>query len=120
MGLKMTLSKEKNCLYHDFVDAYWAISEVGYSTNACEFLLQAYPSRDAKLMHNVPLEDPSIGYGAPVKEVVDSVLYIWNGIFPIVDIFPQGIPLDENAQKTAIYNFIKAYTKLPFEDVIEN
>lgn len=37
----------------------------------------------------------------------------------IKDIFPDGIPLDADKQKTAIYNWVKVYTGLPFEDVFE-
>ena len=32
MGLSLTLSKNNNCLFTDFPDAYWVIRDVMYST----------------------------------------------------------------------------------------
>ena len=121
MGLKMTLSKEKNRLYTDFIDAYWAISNVFFTYDTVDFSLFAYPSREAKLMNGSELEDPSIGWGGPtVANTVFSPLYQWHAVYPLTDIFPSGsIPSGRDAQYTAIYNWIKAYTQLPFEDVIE-
>lgn len=119
MGLCLTLNKEKNKMHYDFIDAYWSVDNISYSTSVCLFDLNAYPTRDAKLANRTFHEDPSIGYGGS-DPYVDCILYTWNGVFAITDIFPNGIPLDENSQKTAIYNFVKAYTGLPFEDVFEN
>lgn len=122
MGLKLTLTKEHNHLYSDFIDAYWAISDVGYTTDNVIFTLFAYPSRDAKLMHNNSLEEPSIGIGSPMGAgSVNSHLYIWNVQMNLTNVFPDGvIPAGRNAQYTAIYNWIKANTGLPFEDVFED
>lgn len=47
MGLKLTLEKEKNHLYHTFEDAYWAIKEIRYTTNELYGKLTCYPSREA-------------------------------------------------------------------------
>ena len=122
MGLKLTLEKEHNHLYTDFIDAYWAIDNVGYTTEQVVFTLYAYPSRDAKLMHKQALEHPSIGYGSPIGAgSVNSIIYLWNVQMALTNIFPSGtIPAGRDAQYTAIYNWIKSYTGLPFEDVLEN
>lgn len=37
----------------------------------------------------------------------------------ILDVFPEGIPLDVNSQRSAIYSYIKNTVDLPFEDVFE-
>jgi len=44
-----------------------------------------------------------------------------DGVFmDLTNIFPDGsIPAGKDAQYTAIYNWIKEYTELPFEDVLE-
>ena len=122
MGLKMTLTKEHNQLYNDFIDAYWAIDNVGYTPEQVIFTLYAYPSREAKLLNHNSLENPSIGYGSPVGAgTINCALYLWNVEMAITNIFPSGsIPAGRDAQYTAIYNWIKEYTQLPFEDVIEN
>lgn len=118
MGLQMTLTKDKNKLYHDFQDAYWAITDLVYGVDAVSFMLKAFPTREAKLKDKAPQEDPSIGFGEG-DPVVDSALYKWRAQFAITDIFPQGIPIGRDAQYTAVYNWIKAYTGLPFTDVLE-
>ena len=122
MGLQLTLAKEHNHLYHDFIDAYWAISDVMYTTDQIAFRLYAYPSRDAKLMNYKELENPSIGIGGPMNgSQINSFLYIWNVQMALIHVFPDGsIPAGRDAQYTAIYNWIKEYTGLPFEDVLEN
>lgn len=124
MGLKMTLPRECNHLGYTFEDAYWAISELSYDTKNCYFRLSAYPSREAKLINLSPLNPTTLPIGSSSYPVVNCSLYLWEAIIPIVDIFPDGIPLDENSQKTSIYNFIKDYMKkknysIPFEDVFE-
>ena len=119
MGLQMTLAKDKNKLYYDFHDAYWAITDLVHGTDSISFLLEAFPSREAKLKDRAPQENASIGYGGG-DIVVRSSLYEWRGIFEITAIFPSGaIPAGKDAQYTAVYNFIKAYTDLPFVDVLE-
>lgn len=119
MGLRMTLAKENNHLGYTFEGAYWAISELSYDTKNCYFRLSAYPSRDAKLIDLSPLNPTTLPMGSSSYPVVNCSLYLWEAIIPIMDIFPDGIPLNENEQKTRIYKFIKWYTELPFEDVFE-
>ena len=118
MGLKLTLQKDKNLMYYDFIDAYWAISEVLYTVDTIDFRLKAYPTREAKLMDRQTLENPSIGYGSG-SPVVDCSLYEWHVNMALSIIFPEGIPMGRDAQYTAIYNWIKEYTQLPFTDVFE-
>ena len=121
MGLQMMLQKEKNPLFFDFVDAYWALDNVSYSTDSITFSLMAYPTRDAKLAIHTALVNPSIGgFGSAEKAYIAPVLYIWTHSTDIADVFPNGIiPAGRDAQYTAIYNWIKEYTQLPFEDVFE-
>ena len=119
MALQLTLPKECNNLYYEFEDAYWYISELGYDTQNCYFMLVAYPNREVRLIDGQLLPSNPLPIGGLTSNAVKGDLYRWRGIFPIADIFPTGIPLDVNQQKTAVYNFIKAYTKLPFEDVYE-
>lgn len=119
MGLLLPLKKTQNNLYHDFNPAYWAIDDLGYDTTACFFRLNAYPTREARHMNMHILENPTIGFGACGDNTVHSQLYTWEVQLAIADIFPNGIPLDPNDQKTAIYEWVKAYTGLPFEDVLE-
>lgn len=122
MGLKMTLGKELNALAYEFKDAYWAITDLSYDTKACYFRLRAYPNREAKLAHLTQVPVSYLPFGCAVSPVVNCVLYNWDAIFEIASVFPTGIPLDENQQKTMVYNFIKAYSKklnIFFEDVFE-
>ena len=119
MGLRMTLPKDKNHMYYDFIDAYWAIENVIYSLGMIDFSLRAFPSREAKLMNNEILSDSSIGYGS-AQENVNSILYEWHVFMDLTNIFPDGsIPAGKDAQYMAIYKWIKDFTKLPFEDVLE-
>lgn len=119
MGLSLSLTKGQNTLYHSFDKAYWAISDLGYDCTSCYFRLNAYPSREAKLKNLNTLENPTIGFGSSGSNVVNCILYTWEVQLAITDVFPSGIPLDPDEQKTAIYEWIKAYTGLPFEDVFE-
>jgi len=120
MGLQYTLRKDKNSMYYDFIDAYWAISNVVYGVDSISFRLKAYPTRESKLMDLQTLENPSIGYGSG-GVVVDSSIYVWNVNMPITNVFPDGsIPAGKDAQYTAIYNWIKDYTKIPFDDILED
>ena len=41
------------------------------------------------------------------------------GSFRTKTVFPNGIPITEPEQKDILYQLVKAYTKLPFEDVLE-
>lgn len=119
MGLKLTLPKEKNELYTDFPDAYWCVRNIAYSTDEVGGELLCYPSRDASQKQGQRMEDPYLQIGGPHNDYVDAVLYNWQFMARIRDIFPYGIPLDADQQKTAIYNWVKNYTGLPFEDVFE-
>ena len=120
MGLQLTLAKENNRQYFDYVDAYWSVDDIGYTTQIVSFRLNCYPSREAKYknLNQMPTSTLPIGSASPA--VYDTVLYSWETYAMITDIFPSGIPLDENEQKTAIYNWVKAYTKLSFKDVLED
>lgn len=118
MGLQMTLPKEKNGLYHDFTDAYWAIIDLVYSPADVSFHLNAFPSREAKLKDRSIQSNPSVGFGTG-PGVVESTLYSWHAQLPVDMVFPNGIPQGRDAQYTVVYNFIKQYTGLPFTDVLE-
>ena len=61
----------------------------------------------------------TFGYGEMTQPTYEPSLRVWYGIAKIEEIFPDGIPPGSNAQKTAICNWIKSYTGLPFEDVFE-
>lgn len=119
MGLQMTLPKDKNGMYFDFVNAYWKVIEISYTTDRICVEVACYPSRECSKAEGMILENPSFDYGGPVNNHVFSKLYSFAFIVEIKDIFPSGIPLDVNQQKTAIYNFVKSYTGLPFENVFE-
>ena len=118
MGLKLTLKKEKNHLYHTFEDAYWAIKEIQYTTSELYGKLICYPSREASHKQGQKVEG-RLTVGGPYFPIIESRLYFWEFIAPISTVFPNGIPLSEDEQKTAIYNWVKSTTGLPFEDVLE-
>lgn len=120
MGLQLTLAKDKNKMYYDFINAYWAIDNVYYTTDNVAFALKAYPNRESKQMDLHTLDNPSIGYGSGA-DTVDSSIYLWSVVANLDDVFSNGvIPQGRDAQYTAIYNWIKAYTRLPFTDVFES
>lgn len=119
MALQMNLPKDKNQMYFEFPNAYWVIEDLNYTTTAVVFRLNVYPTRESKLMQNHVLENPSVGVGGCLN-VISSRLYTWQAVTEISTIFPSGIPLSEDEQKTAIYNWIKSYTGLPFKDVLED
>ena len=127
MGLKLTLNKENNDFYFDFVNAYWSIDHIDYTPNKCNFTLIAYPSREAKkaygelvqsLMISQEQDQTTIGYSIH-SSTINAGIYKWNASFDLSDIFSDNIPLNPNEQKTILYNFVKSYTGLPFEDVFE-
>ncbi len=120
MGLKLTLSKENNRLYYDFIDAYWSVDAITYTTKTVSFTLNCYPSREAKYKHNANMGTSTLPVGSASPEVYFTILYSWETYAMITDIFPEGIPLSEDEQKTAIYEWVKTYTGLPFEDVLED
>lgn len=119
MGLKYILSKEDNRLYNDFVDAYWSIDDINYSTKTVSFRLNCYPSREAKYKHNTNMAAPTLPVGSAEPAICYTVLYSWYTYALTEDIFPNGIPLDEDEQRTALYEYVKEFTKIPFEDVFE-
>jgi hypothetical protein len=119
MGLKLTLYKNDNCIYADFIDAYWSIENIQYSTTYGYADLYCYPSREAKYKQGEQITEFSYGFGGSIEPAYSPKLYHWALTFSNSEIFPNGIPLDENEQKTAIYNWVKNYTNLPFEDVLE-
>ena len=121
MGLQLTLPKTKNQMYFDFENAYWAIDNVLFSYEIIDFSLIAYPSREAKLHDRMILVDPSVGFGGPAGAgSVSCALYQWHVTMALTEIFPTGqVPAGRDAQYTALYNWIKAYTGLPFTDVLE-
>lgn len=120
MGLKLSLKKEDNYLYCDFVDAYWKINGIMYNTTSLSFELACYPTRESskKDMEIIGSYSLPIG-GSDGHSAYSTKIYKWEGITTIADVFPSGIPLSEDEQKTAIYNWVKKYTGLPFEDVFE-
>lgn len=119
MGLKLTLPKEDNRLYYDFVDAYWSVDDIKYTTQTVSFVLHCYPSREAKHMNNSDITEHSFQFGSASPNIRFTVLYSWETYAMVTDIFPGGIPLSENEQKTALYNWVKSYTGMPFVDVYE-
>ena len=119
MALQLTLSKENNFLYYDFIDAYWRIEDINYDTTMCNVTLVVYPNREARDKHKSMIQNYTISVGASLYVNYQTHLYLWNLTAPLASIFPNGIPLNENEQKTAIYNYIKAYTGLPFVDIFE-
>lgn len=119
MGLKLTLDIENSYMAVTFADAYWKVENIRYSTSEVGAELFCYPSREASKKNLEPMPNPTLPIGAPVRNVYEPRLYRWNMLANITDVFPSGIPLDEDEQITAIYNYIKDYTGLPFEDVFE-
>lgn len=117
MGLKLSLTKNNNPMYYDFPDAYWEIDGLSYTPEQIDFRLLAYPNKEARTNNHNVLEDLTIPYGAPLGGSVNSALYQWHVTMSITNIFPDGvIPAGRAAQYEAIYNWIKEYTELPFED----
>lgn len=119
MGLKMTLPSDKNHLATTFLDAYWVIVELGYDFNTLTLRLACFPSREAKQLNGTSVENPSIGNYGSCKPTYNSELYSWTQILFISDVFPNGIPLGRDEQLKVLYTFIKGFTGLPFEDVLE-
>ena len=118
MGLQLTLEKDKNQLYYTFTDAYWAIKEIRYTTEYLYSKLICYPSREASHQQGEKVSS-ALSIGGAYLPIIECALYQWEFAFKIADVFPNGIPLPEDEQKTTIYNWIKAYTGLNFIDVLE-
>ena len=120
MALSMTLTKDKNRLYVDFIDAYWVIDDLFYTTDTIHFSLKCYPNRESKEMNNHVLDNPSVDFGCGSR-VVDSLIYSWNVNMDLRNIFSNGvIPAGKDAQYPAIYKWVKKHTGLPFRDVFES
>ena len=119
MGLQLTLNKESNQLYHTFTDAYWAIKDIGYTTEDVYAKLICYPSREASHKQGEVVSS-SLIVGGSYLPIIDCALYKWEFTAKVSEMFPNGIPLSSNEQKTAIYNWIKSYTQLDFIDVLED
>jgi len=120
MGLELALKKNQNHFYVDFNNAYWYLKDIQYGTELGIFTLAAYPNQEAKSKFMTEVEIKSNGYGSCTYPVVNNEIYSWTSEFRIRDVFPNGIPLNVNEQKTALYNFIKSYTQLPWKDVLES
>ena len=122
MGLKLTLPKTANSIGADFIDAYWVIQDLRYemqdNTLFVVYFLNCYPTRDSSKKTGLPVEGLTIG--RPMSAVYDGKLYEITGIYRASAVFPSGIPVSSDEQKTVIYNWIKANTDLPFEDVLES
>lgn len=121
MGLKLTVPKECNYMHYDFENAYWNVTHIMINTEAEEvgFILNAYPSRESAKNEGKVENKEYFSIGTSGNEWLTPVLYTWSGIGKIRDVFPNGIPSDRNGQMTCVYNFVKEYTALPFQDVFE-
>lgn len=122
MGLQLTLPKTANSIGTDFIDAYWVIQDLRYESQPdgnlyAVFWLNCYPDRDASKLTGQTV--PGLGIGRPMSAVYDGKLYEYLGVVKVQELFPESIPVSSDAQKTVIYNWIKAFTRLPFEDVLE-
>lgn len=124
MGLKLTLKKQDNKMYYEFVDAYWKIENIIFS-NAngvayVSFELNAYPSREASKKYLATIEySNTIPVGGAFDLAYSPRIWYWEATFKTADVFPNGIPVSEAEQKDVIYALVKNYTGLQFEDVIE-
>ncbi len=120
MALSMTLSKTQNHMYEDYPDAYWVIEDINYNLEFVAGYLRCYPTRECSKKNGHQIEEWSqIPFGGPAFSSYNNMLWKWEFMARITDVFPNGIPLSSDEQKTAIYNWIKTYTNLPFEDVFE-
>ena len=77
MGLQLTLAKENNRQYFDYVDAYWSVDDIGYTTQTVSFRLNCYPSREAKYKNLNQMPKPTLSIGSAFPNVYDTVLYSW-------------------------------------------
>lgn len=131
MGLKLTIQKEDNYLYQDFIDAYWKIDEIIFSNADGEsyvsFTLNAYPSRDAskKMLNSIEYSNV-IPIGGTPRIAYEPRLWHWEACFKTLDVFEDGIPTTEAEQKDVLYLFVKEYVytlsnkTVVFEDVLED
>lgn len=125
MGLKLTLPKTDNAIGIDFVDAYWSIEDITFMPNSIEqkmyvsFKLVTFPSRECKYLNGTDVPNTVIPYGTSDSPKYRTTLHVWSELMPASDVFPSGIPLSTDEQKAVLYEFVKTYTGLPFEDVFE-
>ena len=120
MGLKYSLKSDQNHICLDFIDAYWVIEEIKYINNNAIGILRCFPSREISKKEGCRYTGwETIKIGGPAFQYVKACLWEWEFMFPVEEVFPYGIPISEDEQKTAIYNWIKDYTGIPFEDVYE-
>lgn len=123
MGIKSSLSKTSNRMYMDYSEAYWSIDDLRIDSKegAMVFELNAYPSRESKHAFGTPLAS-DFSFGTPEDMAVNSKLYTWQVTYAVADVFPDGIPITEAAQKDALYPIVKANLLAMgyvFEDVLE-
>ena len=123
MGLRSNISKASNRMGMDFPGAYWSIDDlrIGSSEGQVVFELNAYPSRESKQAFGTPLV-PDFSFGAPEDMAVNSRLYSWQVSYPLAQVFPNGIPITEAAQKDLIYPILKEHLAAMgyvFEDVLD-
>jgi hypothetical protein len=120
MGLSLTVKKEDNHLYTEFPNAYWRIEDIIITGGAVSFSLNTYPSRESALKGNEKVEESgSILYGGPTRIAYDGKIRSWSASFKAEDVFPTGIPTTETGMKDVLYELVKSYTGLNFEDVLE-
>ena len=120
MGLEYTLKAEQNHVGIEFKNAYWVVKEIKYLEGHAFGVLECYPNRELSKLEGQKLTDwESIPVGGPTHQFHRSRLWAWEFMFPLAEGFPNGIPLDDDAQKTAIYNWIKRNVEIPFRDVLE-
>lgn len=114
MGLQFTLPKENNAFYTDFPDAYWSVDNISMGKDGdavmVRFEFTAYPSREAKLNQDAMVNQ--LAFGGPVFPHVNAALYRWVGLFQAIELFPEGMPIEESDQKDVLYAFVKSYLGL--------
>lgn len=125
MGLLMKLPKEDNALYTDFDQAYWSIEDIMFANlngqAYVEFSLFAYPSRETKPKNMEPMPTPTFVVGGPTNIAYSTRLYQWRESALTDQLFPDGIPLSESAQKDVLYSYVKERCCLvDYTDVLED
>lgn len=125
MGLQLSVSKQDNAVYADFVDAYWKIEGIAFfNSNGDGFVsfeLNTYPSREAsKKVLDSLVQTGNIPVGGAETIVYKPRIRQWQASFKTSEVFPNGIPITESAQKDVLYQLVKSYTGLQFSDVLED
>lgn len=124
MGLQLTVYKEDNALYADFVNAYWRIDNIVFSNangvGYVSFELNTYPSRESANMNLHSITSNTFPIGGATAIAYSTKIRTWLATFKSADVFTEGIPLTESAQKDVLYALVKSYTGLPFTDVLED